>query len=161
MTSAGMSSSPPQMRGRERKAHRWQTLVGLIAGLIVVAAIAAGVVHVSGSRAGAGTPATGVAGMNPGRGPRAASGAAAPAAAAAPARCGSGICYVAVNVATMWVSPTYRRAVDWPARAKVAGKGGHHRVVPAANRFFDALGAYLNDERPETARTGRVFVVQT
>jgi integrase/recombinase XerD len=39
------------------------------------------------------------------------------------------------------------------------GKGGHHRVVPAANRFFEALGAYLHDERPETARTDRVFVV--
>ena len=38
------------------------------------------------------------------------------------------------------------------------GKGGHHRVVPAANRFFDALGAYLHDERPPDARTGRVFV---
>ena len=24
----------------------------------------------------------------------------------------------------------------------VEGKGGHHRVVPAANRFFEALGAY-------------------
>ena len=23
----------------------------------------------------------------------------------------------------------------------VEGKGGHHRVVPAANRFFDVLGA--------------------
>ena len=41
----------------------------------------------------------------------------------------------------------------------VEGKGGHHRVVPAANRFFDALGAYLHDERPEAARTDRVFVV--
>ena len=29
--------------------------------------------------------------------------------------------------------------------AVVEGKGGHHRVVPAANRFFDALGAYLHD----------------
>jgi site-specific recombinase XerD len=38
------------------------------------------------------------------------------------------------------------------------GKGGHHRVVPAANRFFDALGGYLHDERPDTA-TSRVFVV--
>jgi integrase/recombinase XerD len=37
------------------------------------------------------------------------------------------------------------------------GKGGHHRVVPVANRFFDALGAYLHDERP-TCRTDRVFV---
>ena len=41
----------------------------------------------------------------------------------------------------------------------VEGKGGHHRVVPAANRFFDALGAYLHDERPAAARTDRVFVV--
>jgi integrase/recombinase XerD len=39
------------------------------------------------------------------------------------------------------------------------GKGGHHRVVPAANRFFDALGDYLHDERPATAGTSRVFVV--
>ena len=39
------------------------------------------------------------------------------------------------------------------------GKGGHHRVVPVANRFFDALGAYLHDERPANARTDRVFVV--
>jgi len=41
----------------------------------------------------------------------------------------------------------------------VEGKGGHHRVVPAANRFFDVLGAYLRDERPGAARTDRVFVV--
>ena len=41
----------------------------------------------------------------------------------------------------------------------VAGKGGHHRVVPAANRFFDALGCYLHDERPAGAGTDRVFVV--
>jgi site-specific recombinase XerD len=39
------------------------------------------------------------------------------------------------------------------------GKGGHHRVVPVANRFFDALGRYLHDERPSTAPTDRVFVV--
>ncbi len=32
--------------------------------------------------------------------------------------------------------------------AVVEGKGGHHRIVPVANRFFDALGAYLHDERP-------------
>jgi integrase len=41
----------------------------------------------------------------------------------------------------------------------VEGKGGHHRVVPAADRFFGALGAYLHDERPGEARTDRVFVV--
>jgi integrase/recombinase XerD len=41
----------------------------------------------------------------------------------------------------------------------VEGKGGHHRVVPAANRFFDALGEYLHGERPSGAPTDRVFVV--
>jgi site-specific recombinase XerD len=41
----------------------------------------------------------------------------------------------------------------------VEGKGGHHRVVPAAGWFFDELGAYLHDERPATAATDRVFVV--
>src|SRR5215469_9977710 len=39
------------------------------------------------------------------------------------------------------------------------GKGGHHRVIPAANRFFEALGAYLHAERPAGAATDRVFVV--
>jgi site-specific recombinase XerD len=41
----------------------------------------------------------------------------------------------------------------------VEGKGGHHRVVPVANRFFDALGEYLHDERPAASSTDRVFVV--
>jgi integrase/recombinase XerD len=39
------------------------------------------------------------------------------------------------------------------------GKGGHHRVIPAANRFFAALGDYLHDERPAEAGTDRLFVV--
>jgi integrase/recombinase XerD len=43
--------------------------------------------------------------------------------------------------------------------AVVEGKGGHHRVIPAANRFFEALGAYLHGERPAGAPTDRVFVV--
>ncbi len=42
----------------------------------------------------------------------------------------------------------------------VEGKGGHHRVVPAASRFFGALGEYLHDERPATP-ADRVFVVLT
>jgi integrase/recombinase XerD len=41
----------------------------------------------------------------------------------------------------------------------VEGKGGHHRAVPAANRFFSALGGYLHDERPPSARTDQLFVV--
>src|SRR5260370_41081974 len=43
--------------------------------------------------------------------------------------------------------------------AVMEGKGGHHRIVPAANRFFDALGDYLHHERPGGARTDRVLVV--
>jgi integrase/recombinase XerD len=42
--------------------------------------------------------------------------------------------------------------------AVVEGKGGHHRVVPAAGRFFEALGDYLHDERPAGATADRVFV---
>jgi integrase/recombinase XerD len=44
-------------------------------------------------------------------------------------------------------------------RLVVEGKGGHHRVVPAADRFFGELGACLHDERPATAVTDKVFVV--
>src|SRR6266513_2129282 len=43
--------------------------------------------------------------------------------------------------------------------AVVEGKGGHHRVVPAADRFFEELGAYLHGERPAAADTDKVFVV--
>jgi site-specific recombinase XerD len=39
------------------------------------------------------------------------------------------------------------------------GKGGHHRVIPAANRFFSVLGGYLHGERPAEAGTDRLFVV--
>jgi integrase len=39
------------------------------------------------------------------------------------------------------------------------GKGGHHRVIPAANRFFAVLGDYLHGERPPDADTDRLFVV--
>lgn len=41
----------------------------------------------------------------------------------------------------------------------VEGKGGHHRVVPIANRFFSAVGDYLDLERPASATTDRLFVV--
>ena len=43
--------------------------------------------------------------------------------------------------------------------AVMEGKGCHHRIVPAADRFFDELGAYLHHERPGGAPTDRVFVV--
>ena len=123
------------MRSRERKAHRWRALAGLITGLIVVAgAISAGIAYVSGSPAGGGTSARGAAGMTVGGAPRAAGGPAA--ASAAPARCGSGTCSVAVNVATLWVSPTYRRAVDWPARANPADPGRWVAAMTVAQKLW-------------------------
>ena len=39
------------------------------------------------------------------------------------------------------------------------GKGGHQRIVPISARFFTALAAYLDTERPAGADTDRVFVV--
>lgn len=39
------------------------------------------------------------------------------------------------------------------------GKGGHQRIVPVSGRFFSALGAYLDTERPADAGTDRVFLV--
>ncbi len=39
------------------------------------------------------------------------------------------------------------------------GKGGHQRLVPVSSRFFAAVAAYLESERPAGAETDRVFVV--
>lgn len=39
------------------------------------------------------------------------------------------------------------------------GKGGHQRLVPVSGRFFATLGDYLDEERPRTSTTDRVFVV--
>jgi site-specific recombinase XerD len=39
------------------------------------------------------------------------------------------------------------------------GKGGRQRIVPVSARFFASLGSYLEQERPTTAPTERVFVV--
>ena len=35
------------------------------------------------------------------------------------------------------------------------GKGGHQRYVPISPAFFVQVAAYLNDERPPEAGTGR------
>jgi integrase/recombinase XerD len=39
------------------------------------------------------------------------------------------------------------------------GKGGRQRLIPVSGRFFTAVAAYLDAERPPGARTDRVFVV--
>ena len=39
----------------------------------------------------------------------------------------------------------------------IEGKGGHHRVVPIADRFFTVVGDYLHEERPATS-TDQLFV---
>jgi len=39
------------------------------------------------------------------------------------------------------------------------GKGGHQRLVPVSSRFFAAVAAYLETERPADTHTDRVFVV--
>jgi integrase/recombinase XerD len=40
----------------------------------------------------------------------------------------------------------------------VAGKGGHHRVVPVSDRFFEAMGDYLHTERPKQTPSDQLFV---
>ena len=39
------------------------------------------------------------------------------------------------------------------------GKGGHQRLIPVSARFFTAVSAYLDTERPAGAATDQVFVV--
>ena len=40
------------------------------------------------------------------------------------------------------------------------GKGGHQRITPISNRFFESLGTYLREERVKTSGvTDRLFVV--
>lgn len=39
------------------------------------------------------------------------------------------------------------------------GKGGHQRIVPISGRFFEAVGDYLDRERPRTSSTDQLFVV--
>jgi len=40
-----------------------------------------------------------------------------------------------------------------------SGKGGRERIVPVSGRFFEALGEYLEQERPPEVLTDTCFVV--
>jgi site-specific recombinase XerD len=39
------------------------------------------------------------------------------------------------------------------------GKGGRQRIVAVSGRFFATVGCYLDQERPPSSATDRVFVV--
>ena len=54
-----------------------------------------------------------------------------------------------------------RQDIRWGERRLFIadGKGGHQRIVPISDRFFDSLGRYLDHERPQGAETPFVFVV--
>jgi cell wall-associated NlpC family hydrolase len=127
MGSAGTSPlSSASASGRVRKAGRRHWVAALTAGVIVLAlATAAAITGLGGSTTGTATGASaGRAGAGTGAGqagPATTDGRAA--AAATPARCTSGTCWVAVNVATLWVNPGYPRAVDQPALANPADPG--------------------------------------
>ena len=99
---------------------------GLIAGLIVLAG-AAGVAHVSGAPAGGGTSARGAAGMTVGGAPRTASAVQRRRCPPpGPVRVGYLLC--GGERRHLVSRPTYRRAVDSPARANPADPG---QVGPA------------------------------
>ncbi len=119
MTSAGMP--PPSSRARRRERHARGGMLAAAAACLAVLAISlpACATHVPGAHPAASTSPHSAQGPSP---TQAASVAdrTARATAAVPAPCSSGTCYVAVSVATLWVSPAYRRAVDWPARSNPA-----------------------------------------
>lgn len=60
----------------------------------------------------------------------------AAAAATAPASCASGTCWVRVNVATLWVKPTYPRAIDAPALASPADPGKWVSQMTTAQKLW-------------------------
>jgi site-specific recombinase XerD len=58
------------------------------------------------------------------------------------------------------LSPAEVDALTAERRVFIAeGKAGRQRLIPVSGRFFTAVAAYLDAERPARASTGRVFVV--
>ena len=129
MTSAGTPSplpASPHLRARKGGHRSW--ILAVAAGVIVLLAAVSAAIVASGSGGGtatgttAGTAGTGAGGTTAGGAAGTSAGQAA-AAVVTPAPCKTGTCWVAVNVATLWVSPSYPRAVDKPALANPADPG--------------------------------------
>jgi cell wall-associated NlpC family hydrolase len=104
---------PPQSRGAPAVKGRYR-LWSIAAAL---SAVLAALMFVTPGSASVGRAASPRAATGTGAAVRAA------AAAVTPAPCSSGTCWVAVNVATLWVQPWYPRPVDAPALANPAQPG--------------------------------------
>ncbi len=121
MSGSGMGVLPSP-DGRRHKHHGhpvWAAVITVL--LLAAAALVAGIVaSPSQLSTGTGTGSNGTGSGSNGIGSRSGGSASPGVAAATPAACTSGTCYIRVNVATLWVSPSYPRAVDAPALASPA-----------------------------------------
>jgi gamma-D-glutamyl-L-lysine dipeptidyl-peptidase len=126
-----LASASPARRARKAGHRHW--ILALTVGVIVLAVgVAAAIAGLGRSGSTMGT-ATGTSAGQPAVGTAAGGGA---AAAATPATCTSGTCWVAVNVATLWVNPAYPRAVDQPALANPADPGRWVASMSTAQKLW-------------------------
>ena len=115
-------------RGRARHRRGLSAAVVVAVLLITVAVLTAIVARPEGTGPASGTAGRAGTGDAPaGRGA---------AASTAPARCNSGTCYVKVSVATLWVSPSYPRAIDAPALASPASPAAWVSRMTVAQKLW-------------------------